>query len=278
MKNKLSNFAIILILVFLASCNDCSEPITTEGKKFNLKNLDKEVQIVNELDTPPSKQKITYTVNPCDGLKKSTAIPDQDQCTEPGTKVCQVVSYSKGENKDFVSKVIPGGSSALNNLVDGNLCITFSGSKYGDAAQSTKITFTCADKYNDPTFEKYENNVLYLKWNTQEGCAEGADKPKENPKKDEEKKETGSEEHGQSVLGTFFLTLFILTLIYFIGGSIFNFLFRNSKLKLMKHFSNIFYKKQDFLSLSPTFKFGQISFTFLWISFFPFMSVLMVLM
>jgi len=184
----------------------------------NLQSLDKDFSITVPLkETPPTTNTLKISINPCNKLRPEL---NGDHCPDP-SRICLIYSNIKGSDTRVV-KVIPTGDGEPTISTNANgFTAVYAGSVYVGVQQSTKVDFTCGTESNaSPTFEKYDESTLHLKWAVKEVCSQSTPPATELPKTDTP---ASTPSPPASAGWSVFTWIFLIFVLYMLGSSIYNY-------------------------------------------------------
>ena len=159
--------------------------VTIDDIRFDLTQLDKEVNVTSQHKTPPTVTQTTYRLNPCRQLKVDKSVSEQDQCPS-GTQVCRTVEILKDDKATVVevtpyAAVTPGQKEEadvqrLKAQGDGHkegLSVKIFGGHDGDGkALSSLMTFICDSSVDvgEPELISSDGNLVRFDWRTKFAC------------------------------------------------------------------------------------------------------------
>ncbi|ODV90830.1 hypothetical protein CANCADRAFT_111500 [Tortispora caseinolytica NRRL Y-17796] len=155
--------------------------VVVDGIKFDLTPLKGPHSISVSEVLPPSVRNLTWTIDPCGPLQKSSDVPASDQCPS-GTQVCGIETITIGDSK-FVSQIIPVAGDIGGSTVDaglsvlegdpGGLRVVLHGGRWGEKRDlQAEIDFICSEEKDSPiTLKGWDSTTLSLSWKTPYACA-----------------------------------------------------------------------------------------------------------
>lgn len=243
---KSAIFGYMAVALAAASCE-----FTVGGKNYDLSSISGPKSVEYAIDTPPSKRKVEFVLDPCSSLKQDKKKPADEQCPD-NTIVCGLGYIQLPKEKDFVlSEVMPFGNGPapqyqpLSNGEEGQEGLSTSyGNPWGSEKLDIEVNYICSDKEEGPKLDNVGlglNNFYSITWKTPAACVNDGSKPKQPVK---EPGKTPDNDDGDASKGNpswgWFTWLFIISVlgvaVYIIGNAWINYdRYGNAGVDLLPH-------------------------------------------
>lgn len=219
------------------------------GKNYDLSAISGPKTVSYTIDTPPSKRRMDFVLDPCESLKQDKKVPADEQCPD-NTIICGLGYVQLPKASDFVIsevmpfgngpapqyQALPGGSEAEEGL------LTSYKNPWGSENVEIELRYVCSEKEEGP---KVDNDMLGLgfyaiTWKTPAACASDGSKPKQPVKEDPKDPKDPKEPKDESASWGWFTWMFIIIVlgiaVYIIGNAWINYdRYGNAGVDLLPH-------------------------------------------